>query len=1051
MSRFKVSKFRHTEARPSRRETWISDIRAGTTPSCGNQIKSSCHLIAFNSDRPGVLGIVPLEGQGEDKRHVTYLGCHSDLVTDLDFSPFDDFLLATGSADRTVKLWCLPATGQALPSVPGLVLGPEPVQVDGLQFHPTADGVLVSAAGTAVKLWDVVKQQPLTELAAHGDLVQGVVWSRDGALVGTTCKDKQLRIFDPRTKPGASQSTEAHRNSKDGRLAWTGTQEQLVSTGFNQMREREVKLWDTRHFSSALASLSLDTSPGSLLPLLDPDSGLLILAGKGESQLYCYEVAPQQPALSPVTQCLLENVLRGAALVPRRALAVMGCEVLRVLQLSDTAVVPVSYHVPRKAVEFHEDLFPDTAGCVPASDPHAWWAGSNQQVQKVSLHPAHRPYPSFTSCLVPPAEPMPDTAPPAMAVPADTPGGDADPSEGFSSPLSSLTSPCTPSSLGPSLSSSSGIGTSPSQRSLQSLLGPSSKFRHAQGTVLHRDSHITNLKGLNLTTPGESDGFCANRLRVAVPLLSSGGQVAVLELQKPGRLPDTALPTLQNGAAVTDLAWDPFDPCRLAVGGEDARIRLWRVPPEGLQEVLTTPEAVLTGHTEKIYSLRFHPLAADVLASSSYDLTIRIWDLQAGAERLKLQGHRDQIFSLAWSPDGQHLATVCKDGYLRVYEPRGGPEPLQEGPGPEGARGARVVWVCDGHCLLVSGFDSRSERQLLLYPTEALAGGPLAVLGLDVAPSTLLPSYDPDTSLVLLTGKGDTRVFLYELLPEAPFFLECNSFTSLDPHKGFILLPKTECDVREVEFARCLRLRQTSLEPVAFRLPRVRKEFFQDDVFPDTAMSWEPVLSASAWLAGANGQLQLLSLQPPGMTPVSQAPREAPARRVPPSALYLEEKSDQQKKEELLNAMVAKLGNREDPLPQDSFEGVDEDEWAKYLAQIIVMGAQVVGRAFARALRQEFAASRAAADARGRAGHQSAAASNLSGLSLQEAQQILNVSKLSPEEIQKNYEHLFKVNDKSVGGSFYLQSKVVRAWERLQEELRIQAQENREKEQMPKT
>lgn len=30
---------------------------------------------------------------------------------------------------------------------------------------------------------------------------------------------------------------------------------------------------------------------------------------------------------------------------------------------------------------------------------------------------------------------------------------------------------------------------------------------------------------------------------------------------------------------------------------------------------------------------------------------------------------------------------------------------------------------------------------------------------------------------------------------------------------------------------------------------------------------------------------------------------------------------------QLLNAMVAKLGNREDPLPQDSFEGVDENEW----------------------------------------------------------------------------------------------------------------------------
>ncbi|XP_070088420.1 coronin-7 isoform X2 [Equus caballus] len=972
MNRFRVSKFRHTEARPPRREAWISDIRTGTAPSCGNHIKSSCSLIAFNSDRPGVLGIVPLEGQGEDKRHVTHLGCHSDLVTDLDFSPFDDFLLATGSADRTVKLWRLPAPGQALPSGPGLVLGPEDVQVEVLQFHPTVDGVLVSAAGTAVKVWDVAKQQPLTELAAHGDLVQGAAWSRDGALVGTTCKDKQLRIFDPRVKPEVSQSTQAHESNRDGRLAWTGTQEHLVSTGFNQMREREVKLWDTRHFSSALTSLTLDTSPGSLMPLLDPDSGLLVLAGKGESQLSCYEVAPQQPALSPVTQCLLESALRGAALVPRRALAVMGCEVLRVLQLSDTAIMPISYHVPRKTVEFHQDLFPDTAGCVPASDPHAWWAGSNQQVgprpggpllastslwkptgsspihwpavrpcalsavlcphpypsclspqvQRVSLHPARRPRSSFTSRLVYPAEPPAD-----VASPAETPVGDVDPSEGFSSPPSSLTSPSTPSSLGPSLSSTSGISTSPSQRSLQSLLGPSSKFRHAQGTVLHRDSHITNLKGLNLTTPGESDGFCANQLRVAVPLLSSGGQVAVLELRKPGRLPDTALPTLQNGAAVTDLAWDPFDPHRLAVAGEDARIRLWRVPPEGLEKVLTTPEAVLTGHTEKIYSLRFHPLAANILASSSYDLTIRIWDLQAGAERLRLQGHQDQIFGLAWSPDGQQLATVCKDGRLRVYKPRSGADPLQEGPGPEGARGARIVWVCNGLCLLVSGFDSRSERQLLLYSAQALAGGPLAILGLDVAPSTLLPSYDPDTGLVLLTGKGDTRVFLYELLPEAPFFLECNSFTSSDPHKGFVLLPKSECDVREVEFARCLRLRQTSLEPVAFRLPRVRKEFFQDDVFPDTAITWEPVLSAKAWLEGANGQPRLLSLQPPGMTPVSQAPREAPARRAPSSALYLEEKSDQQKKEELLNAMVAKLGNREDPLPQDSFEGVDEDEW----------------------------------------------------------------------------------------------------------------------------
>ncbi|XP_006142196.1 mitochondrial import inner membrane translocase subunit TIM16 [Tupaia chinensis] len=92
----------------------------------------------------------------------------------------------------------------------------------------------------------------------------------------------------------------------------------------------------------------------------------------------------------------------------------------------------------------------------------------------------------------------------------------------------------------------------------------------------------------------------------------------------------------------------------------------------------------------------------------------------------------------------------------------------------------------------------------------------------------------------------------------------------------------------------------------------------------------------------------------------------------------------------------------------------------------------------------------AAAHAQGCTRRQSVAVSNLSGLSLQEAQQILSNSKLSPEEVLENYEHLFEVNDKPMGSSFYLQSKVVRAKEYLDEELRIQAQEDRGKGQAPK-
>lgn len=924
MNRFKASKLRHTEARLPRREAWIGGLRAGSIASCGNHVKASCHWVAFSAETTGVLGIVPLEGTKDGgKRTVSQLCCHSDVVTDFDFSPFDQLLLATGSADETVKVWRLPEGSQDLPSSAGLTLGPGGGPVDVLQFHPTADGVLASGTGKRVTVWDVGQQQPLAALEPHGDQLQSLSWKRDGRLLGTSCKDKKLRIFDPRASPAASQSVPGHENNKDSRLLWMGASDCLISVGFSQMREREVKLWDTRKFSGATFTLTLDTSPGAMIPLFDADTGLLVLGGKGENLLYCFEAAPAQPALTQVTQSLTEGRTRGLAAVPRLALDVMACEVLRVLQLTNTFLVPVSYIVPRKSVqEFHEDLFPDCAGVLPATGAQAWWAGDSQQVGKVSLHPARRPTQTFRSPVIAAAAPstqLPDDGP------ADTDRSDG---SGYSSPSGSLASPSSAAtSLSASTGPSSGFASSPSQKSLQSILGPSSRFRHAQGAVLHRDTHITNLRGLSLTTPGESDGFCANHERVALPLLSAGGQIAILELSKPGRLPDTAVPTIQNSAAVADLCWDPFDPRHLAVAGEDAKIRLWRVPEGGLQDTLREPEAVLQGHTEKIYSIRFHPVAADLLVSSSYDMTVRIWELGTRQEVLCLQGHTDQIFSLAWSPDGRQLATASKDGRLRLYEPRRSPQPQQEGPGPEGGRGARLVWVCGGDLLLVSGFDSRSERRILLYRAQALPDGPLSVLGLDVAPSTLLPFYDEDTSVVFLTGKGDTRVFLYEVTPEPPYFLECNSFTSSDPHKGFVFLRKTACDVREVEFARALRLGQGALEPVAFRVPRVKKEYFQDDIFPPTRVWWEPSLSAGAWLAGADGQHRRADLRPADMTPVSQAPKEQPARKFVPAAVYLGEKTDEQKKEELLSAMVARLGSRHDPLPQDSFEGVDEAEW----------------------------------------------------------------------------------------------------------------------------
>lgn len=118
---------------------------------------------------------------------------------------------------------------------------------------------------------------------------------------------------------------------------------------------------------------------------------------------------------------------------------------------------------------------------------------------------------------------------------------------------------------------------------------------------------------------------------------------------------------------------------------------------------------------------------------------------------------------------------------------------------------------------------------------------------------------------------------------------------------------------------------------------------------------------------------------------------------------------------------------------------------ANNLIKVIVAGIQVVGRAFTRAMRKEFSASQQAAEnaGGGEKGRQSATVSGLQGISLDEAKRILNIDNIKDtESLNKTYEHLMKVNDKSKGGSLYLQSKVFRAKERIDADLKLQNNES---------
>lgn len=110
------------------------------------------------------------------------------------------------------------------------------------------------------------------------------------------------------------------------------------------------------------------------------------------------------------------------------------------------------------------------------------------------------------------------------------------------------------------------------------------------------------------------------------------------------------------------------------------------------------------------------------------------------------------------------------------------------------------------------------------------------------------------------------------------------------------------------------------------------------------------------------------------------------------------------------------------------------DKMARYIAQLIVAGTQVVAKAFARAIKQEIEASQQAAQKIGNSGktRSERMANQKLGLSLDEAKQILNIKDVNKEELEEKFQTLFKANEKT---SLYLQSKIVRAKERLDHEL----------------
>jgi len=210
--------------------------------------------------------------------------------------------------------------------------------------------------------------------------------------------------------------------------------------------------------------------------------------------------------------------------------------------------------------------------------------------------------------------------------------------------------------------------------------------------------------------------------------------------------------------AVLSLAANRQHRNLLASSSADTTIKLWD---------LNTAKCAksYSYHTDKVCSVAWHPQESTVLLSGSYDKTVVAADMRAPDAKAPTWAVESDVESVRWNPhDTHHFFVTTEQGFVHYHDARAA---------PSHASATKSIWSLQAHNEAVSSFDvnpvipgflvsGSTDKEVKLWNVQSGKPSMIASRNLDVGrvfSTTFAPDQEVGFRLAVAGSKGAVQIW----------------------------------------------------------------------------------------------------------------------------------------------------------------------------------------------------------------------------------------------------------------------------------------------------